>query len=264
MQLSTEAAVWEITRTISELSPADAQQKDNLCGPFHAARLLRDAGIAEWEGEPIDQDLIALHAGTRLPVVELGPQVPPGAASLRDYRYDLRRVDQELAGTSARGLAAAIERLSCGRLVCVPLTGKWTRLVVEKLLEAAPDSAVRLIGNIRTGHLWGSHPPLEALMAVLEGEEVPEPPPADWDAGHFVELMQLLRGRHGTLVIVRDSYPSLGWRGVYLQPPTALAAALTRGDGRGGGVLAVAQPERTGELEERARELGLKTEIWDN
>ena len=40
-----------------------------------------------------------------------------------------------------------------------------------------------------------------------------DPPPADWDTGHFVELAQLLRGRRGALVLVRDSYPTLGWAG---------------------------------------------------
>ena len=85
-----------------------SQQKDNLCGPFHAARILRDAGVTEWEGEPLDQDLVAWRTGTLLPVREHGPQVPPGAINWRDYRYELERVDDEHTGTDARPLARAV------------------------------------------------------------------------------------------------------------------------------------------------------------
>lgn len=262
MRSSTEA--WGITRHLGGLSPKDPQQRDNLCGPFHAARLLADAGITEFEGEQLDQDLVALHAGTALPQVEVGPQVPPGAANLRDYRFELPRVEQARSGTRLRGLVAAIESLSGGRLVCVPLCGEWTAETVEGLHGGAAEFGARLIANVRTGHFWGSRPPLEAVLAVLDGEEVVDPPPADWDVGHFVELMQLVRGRRGGFVLVRDSYPSLGWAGVHLQPPGAVAAALNRGDGRNGGVLAVAPSDRSAELERLGAELGVEVKMWDN
>ena len=243
---------------------AELQQRDNLCGPFHAARILREIGVTEWEGEPLDQDLVALHAGTALPKVEVGPQVPPGAINLRDYRHELPRVDPASSGTSLRGLVAAIELLSEGQLACVPLSGEWTSAAVEGLLAGVSDSSARLIANVRTGRLWGSRPPLQALLAVLDGEDVAEPPPSDWDTGHFVELMQLVRGRRGALVLVRDSYPSLGWAGVHLQPPVAVAAALMRGDGRGGGVLAVGSGETAAEVEQLSGLLGLHVKMWDN
>src|SRR3989442_1203929 len=131
-----------------------AQQKDNLCGPFWAARVLTDAGIESWDGEQLDDDLVALHAGTLLP---------------------------------------------------------------------EPDDG----------------------------------PPADWDVGHFCELELLVRGPGGALVVVHDSYPSFGWGGRHLQPPRAVAAALQRGDGREGGVLAVAPPEHSAYLEALARDLRL-------
>lgn len=266
MQSSTEG-VWEIRPAIPHLSPTahdEPQQRDNLCGPFHAARLLRDAGVIEFEGEPVDQDVVALHAGTALPEVEVGPQVPPGAVNLRDYRFQLPRVEQARAGTRLSGLIAAIEQLSQGRLVCVPLSGDWTGAAVEELLAGAGNSGTRLIANLRTGHFWGSRPPLHALLAVLDGEEVMRPPPAEWDVGHFVELVQLLRGRRGALVLVRDSYPSLGWAGVHLQPPGAVAAALHRGDGRMGGVLAVGPPSAGAQLERLAGDLGIHVKMWDN
>jgi uncharacterized protein DUF6885 len=252
MQLSTEV-----------VAPT-TQQKDNLCGPFHAARLLHAIGITEWDGEPLDQDLVALHAGTSLPAVEVGPQVPPDALNSREYRFELPRVDHERAGTSPRGLAAAIEELSGGRLACAPISGHWSAAAVEGLLVATAEHDVRLLANIRTGRLWASRPPLEVLLAVLDGEQVLQPPRPDWDVGHFVELVQLLRGRRGALVLVRDSYPALGWAGVHLQPPDALAAALIREDGRDGGVLAVGPPEIAAELDHLANQLGLQVKFWDN
>ena len=123
---------------------------------------------------------------------------------------------------------------------------------------------VRLIANLRTAPLWGSRPPLHAVLAHLDGHEVPDPPAPDWDVGHFVALEQLVRGRGGSFVVVRDTYPSLGWAGHHLQPPQALARALIRDDGRGGGVLAVIAPDGAAAVRALAGELGLKIEFWTN
>ena len=240
------------------------QQKDNLCGPFHVARVLLEAGVTEWDGMPIDQDLVALHAGTTLPADPRGPQVPAGAPSLQDYRHDLPRVDSDHAGTSATGLARAISVVSSGRLECVPLRGSWRADVVQRLAESLPRLGANLIANIRTGPLWSSSPPVEALLAELAGGRLQHVPGSEWDVGHFVVLVQLLRGSAGTLVLVRDSYPSLGWNAHYLQPTDALAAALTRGDGRQGGVLAVVSPSVADAVRAVAEELSLETELWDN
>ncbi len=238
----------------SELASGEheaVQQRDYLCGPFHGARVLRDFGVEA------DQDLVAARAGT---TYAADAEVPPGASSWRDYGPELACVDRRASGTSARGLASAIEQLSDGRLVAVPLRGKWSAALVEGVM--ALDA--RLIANLRTGLLWASRPPLAALLGALDGAEPDEPPAAEWDVGHFVELEQLVRGRRGSLVVVRDSYPSLGYGGVHLQPPAALARALNRDDGREGGVLAVAQPERRDAVRVVATELGLASEFWDN
>jgi hypothetical protein len=183
----------------------DAQQKDHLCGPFQGARLLLEAGVARWDGEPIDQDLIAARAGTVLPAVEDHPAVPPGARSLRNYRFQLEGGSPERAGTAPGALAAAIEAAASGALRCLPLRGRWSADRVERLVEAASDRRARLVANLRTGALWASRPPLEALLAALEEDEVADPPAADWDVGHYLELSRLIRGRRGSLVIVVDS-----------------------------------------------------------
>jgi hypothetical protein len=239
------------------------QQKDNLCGPFHAARVLRETGIVSWDGEELDQDLIALRAGTVLPDVEEGPQVPPGAVNFRDYRFELPRAAPVQAGTSAGGLADAIEAAAGGALSCIPLRGPWDAGAVERLVEAAPDIGARLLANISTGPLWGSRPPLEALLAHLDGEHVDAPAP-DWQVGHFVELSRVVGGRGGSFVLVVDTYPSLGWMGRHLQPPSAVAAALERDDGREGGVLAVVPSGGAAGALALARDLSLDIGLWDN
>lgn len=239
------------------------QQKDNLCGPFQAARVLWEAGVTEFNGDLVDQDLVASRADTVLPSRQLRPPGPPGAVSWHEYRYQLGLVEPADAGTQPAPLARAIEEISHGRLVCSPLTAAWDGSVVERLVADAPDG-VHLIANLRTGPLWGSRPPLDAVLAHLDGHDVPDPPAPDWDVGHFVQLARLVRGRGGALVVVHDTYPSLGWGGHHVQPPDAVARALIRDDGRGGGVLAVGAPSGADAVRALAGELGCELEFWTN
>lgn len=235
-----------------EVATRLAQQKDNLCGPFCAARILG-----------FDQDLVAVRAGTKLPGSAAAPSVPPGARSIAEYAFELPVVAEAESGTSAAGLIHAIESLSEGRLRCVPLRGEWTAERVAALVDEAPNLSARLIANIRTGKLWGSRPSAEQVLAELRGERSDGPPP-DWDVGHFVELKLLVRVAAGSLVVVHDTYPSLGLDGHHLQPPRVVAAALMRGDGREGGVLAVVPPDRADAVVAFARGLGLEVGAWDN
>jgi uncharacterized protein DUF6885 len=240
-----------------------AQQRDNLCGPFWAARVLVEAGFTEWSGEPIDEDLIAARAGTTLPAATDEPSVPPGAISLTNYRYDLPAALVEESGTSAEGLMRAIESASGGALRCVPIRGRWTAERIERLVSEAPGLGARLIANVLTGKLWASRPEVGVVLDELAGRPV-EDPAADWDVGHFVELVMLIRGPKNALVVVQDSYPTLGVQGRHLQPPRALAAALLRGDGREGGVLAVVAREKANAVAALAAELGLEIGTWNN
>jgi hypothetical protein len=240
-----------------------AQQKDNLCGPFWAARFLRDAGFDTWDGARVDEDLLALRAGTLLPDAPPDASVPRGAASKADYAVELPVVPADAAGTAAGALAGAIEAVSGGALRCVPLRGPWLAERVEHVVERGRGLGARLLANLRTGRLWGSRPPVETLLAELTGRSAPAPP-ADWDVGHFCELGLVVRGPAGSLVVVRDSYPSLGWSGTHLQPPRVVAEALVRDDGRDGGVLAVVPADGAGAVETLGRALGLEVAVWDN
>jgi hypothetical protein len=247
-------------------APNGEQQKDNLCGAFWGARVLRDRGFLTWDGEEVDEDLVALRAGTVLPEASASPSVPPGVVSRTGYRFPLGTAPEAQSGTSAKGLAGVIEAASGGALRCVPVRGAWTGERVRDLIKGVRrmPGAPRLIANVRTGRLWGSRPSPQMLLDELDGREV-SGPPADWDVGHFVELAELLAGAAGgSLVVVRDSYPTLGWQGHHLQPPRAIAAALNRGDGREGGVLAVAPAAHAGAVESLAADLGLDAGTWDN
>ena len=75
-----------------------AQQKDNLCGPFWAARVLLEAGFIEWSGEPIDEDLIASRAELGRWIVEPDPHRAEQAARVADepVTYEVRVVDERI------------------------------------------------------------------------------------------------------------------------------------------------------------------------
>ena len=251
---------------IAMLHARELPQKDNLCGCFWAAIALRAAGIEETGGEPIDQDRIAWEAGTVLPADTSGNYVPPGAAPRRDYRLSLPVTRHAgAAGTSAPGLARALERLADGRLVVLAVAGPWNRASVVDLVAttAALAPATTLVANIRSGRLWGSRPHPRALLDHLAGRDA-DGPPAEWDVGHFVNLAALVRGRRGALVVVRDSYRSLGWDGHHLQPADVLARALERGDGREGGVLCISPAADAEALRARLRGGGYELRHWDN
>jgi hypothetical protein len=242
-------------------------QKDGCCGPFWGAIALRAFGIERFGNEPVDQDLLAVQSSTTLDG-ESDPYeaLPPRSKPRLDYRLPLPVADHPAAsGTSARGVADGIERVGGGRVSVLPVTGPWTAESVESLLdvvaEVAPDAV--LIANWATRHLWGSHPTPQAVLAHLAGQDA-EGPPAEWDVGHFANLVALLRGPGGSFVVVRDSYPALGWEGHHLQPPSAAAAALRRGDGKEGGVLVVLRASAGDEVRSRLENGGFELRHWDN
>ena len=265
MASAAVTAVPELER-LASLHARALPQKDNLCGAFWVALALQAAGFTERGGEPVDQDLVALRAGTRLPAGDPASFVPRGAAPRRDYRLRLPLADDPAAfGTSVPALARALVELSDGDLASVPVAGPWEPARVLELVEAvaaAVPSAI-LVANLRSGRLWGSRPDATVLLAHLAGAAV-DPPPPEWDVGHFATLVATIRGPGASLVVVRDTYPSLGWRGYHLQPPEALAAALERGDGREGGVLGLCAARDGDALRARLAENGFVLRHWNN
>ena len=246
-------------RGLGGLYEREGAQKDQLCGAFWGSLVLTAAG------HPADQDEVALHAGTSLAEGDPSGWLPPGAPPRTDYRLAIPAApDEPSSGTSASGLARSVEELSGGALAVVPVAGPWTDRTVVALVEAAaalPEAA--LIANLRTGRLWGSRPSPTLLLDHLLGRR-PEPPAPDWDCGHFLTIAGTLGGPGGALILLRDTYPQLGWNGHHLQPTGAVAAALGRGDGKEGGVLCVCGANEAEELSSRLRELGFELRLWDN
>lgn len=254
------AAVVTGPAGIEDLHEAEIPQKDNLCGCFWGSLVLKAAGV------DADQDAVAAEAGTTLPEGDPSTFVPPGETPRRDYRLELPLADPPgSSGTSAQGLARAVERLGEGRLAVVPTAGPWTGDTVTGLVEAvaAAAPATTIVANVRTGAFWGSRPAPAAFLSVVLGHDVPGPP-ADWDTGHFVNLAAVVRGPGGALVLVRDSYRSLGWAGHYLQPAVAVAAGLVRGDGREGGVLCFASASDAQAVRTALEDAGYDLRLWDN
>jgi hypothetical protein len=234
-------------------------QKDQLCGAFWGALVLSASG------HPASQEEVALRAGTTLAEGDPAGWLPPGAAPRADYEAAIPIASYgPLAGTSATGVARGIVGLSGGALAAVPVAGPWSAATLVSLVEiAARTPGCVLIANLRTGHLWGSRPPARLLIDHLHGRRVEGPPP-DWDCGHFLTIAACVGGPGGALVIVRDTYPQLGWNGYHPQPAAALAAALDRGDGYEGGVLCACEAQAGDSLTRRLGEAGFEVRHWDN
>jgi hypothetical protein len=244
--------------TLAALYAEEAQQMDNLCGCFWGSLTLRAAGF------DADQEAVALEARSILPGGDPLTHIFPGSTPRDDYRVDLpMAIVPETAGTAAPPLAAAIERLSGSALAAIPVAGPWSADHVCVLMDAAATTPATLIANVRTGLFWGARPDPEVVIAHLNGAS-PDPPPADWDVGHFVNLATLVRGPVGALVVVRDTYQELGFSGHHLQPPDRVAAALHRDDGSEGGVLAVCAAVAADGLREHLQAEGFELRHWDN
>ncbi len=254
------------SRELLALHAGELPQRDDLCGAFCVALALRAAGIEQWSSEPVDQDAVALAAGTLVSALADPGSLPRGETGRRDYRLSLPSVAQAaLAGTTASGLLGAIEALSEGRLAAIPCSGPWTPASLAGLFDlvAGLERPATLVANLATRHLWGSHADIEQLLGyLLDGR--PAGPEPDWDVGHFVCLIGRVRGPGGSLYGVADTYRSLGSRGIHLQPQERLAAAVERRDMPAGGIIAIVSAQEASAVRAGAATLGLSEGSWDN
>jgi hypothetical protein len=251
-------------RELLALHEHELPQRDDLCGAFCGSLALGAAGLAGRDREPLDQDAVAVAAGSVIATTH--GCLPYGESGRRDYRLAIPAIDDAaVSGTTAAGVQRAIETLSDGRLVAVPLAGPWSAPTLDGLFEllAGYEQTVTLIANLATHHLWGSRPSVSGLLDyLLEG--TPEGPEPDWHVGHFVTVVGRVTGPRGNLYAIADTYPALGDRGVHLQPRERLAAALERRDMPEGGMLAVVFADDAQRTREGVAALGLREAIWDN
>lgn len=254
-------------RELLEAHARELPQRDDLCGAFCGALALRAAGIEGRDGAPLDQDEVALAAGSVVSGVREAGVLPHGEPGRRDYRLALPSIDDpDLSGTTTAGLIDAIATLSGGALAAVPYTGPWDAGTLGGLFElaCALERPATLVANFATHHLWGGRASVAQLLGYLF-DGVREGPPPDWDVGHFACVVGRARGPAGSLYVLADTYPALGDAGVHMQPQERLAAALERRDmPAGGGVIAVVAAEDAAAVRAGAAALGLAEGVWDN
>jgi hypothetical protein len=261
-----QATLLAGTRELLEMHARELPQRDDLCGAFCGALALNAAGLRGSSGETLDQDAVAVAAGSVVAVARDPGTLPAGETGRRDYRLAIPTVeDEEHSGTTAAGLIEAIASLSAGRVEPIPLAGPWTASSLAATFELAAGLGrpVSLLANLATRHLWGGGASTAQLLGfLLDGGE--DGPPPDWDVGHFACVFGRIEGPGGRLYGLADTYPSLGSRGVHMQPEARLAAAIARVDMPAGGVVAVVAAEDAQELRAGAAAIGLREAIWDN
>jgi hypothetical protein len=237
------------------------QQHDNLCGPYWIALLLRSRGFHQLTPEQVAQ-----CAGSVLPTGDPKTWLPRNASPRDDYSITLPiAAGLSDAGTSAQGLMAAVATLSAGTYTLVPVQTEWSADRVEAMLDLCRHPTWNAIPlcNIRTDRLWGASLPVSDAIAYLNGATI-TPPPPDWNVGHFLALAGTVKGSARSLILTCDTYPSFGWQGYHLQSADAIAQALNRGDGNGGGILLFVATENKESVEHCIKEAGFEIEAWDN
>ena len=247
---------------IMQVHQQAGQQPDNLCGPYWVSILLRSQGF-NVTPEDVTPEAVAQLARTVLPTGDPATWLPAGATSKQGYSLPLPSTAcLSQAGTSAQGLIAAVNQLTAGTLILLPLQTRWTIDRIQALLQLCQTWRVVPLCNIRTSPLWGTGLAVSDAIAYLNGQAI-VPPEADWNVGHFLTLAGTVQGVK-SLILVCDTYPHFGWQGYHLQPAEAIAQALNRDDGTGGGVLLLIRSEDQLEISQQAKAIDLAIEVWDN
>ena len=147
MQTSPFGAVRLVPEppALSALHAEEMPQKDQLCGAFWGTLALAAAG------HRADQDEVALRAGTSLATGDPSEWLPPGASPRTDYRLAIPVAEDEpSSGTSATGVARAVEELSEGALAVVPVAGfirSFTSLGHMKVATRVADSVPFVVNS---------------------------------------------------------------------------------------------------------------------
>lgn len=254
------------SRSLLRTHARELPQRDDLCGAFCGALALSAAGIERWRGEAVDQDAVAVAAGTVVSRVPDLTALPHSERGRRDYRIAPPLVDDAaVSGTNCAGVVAALRELSDERVVALAYVGPWTAEALDGMFDAvaALSAPATLIANVATRHLWGGAAGATRLLDyLLDGTD--DGPAPDWDVGHFVCVVARTRGPGGDLYAIADTYPSLGVGGVHVQPGERLARALQRPGMAPGGMIAAVTTADAAQVRAAAHALGLREGVWDN
>jgi hypothetical protein len=251
--------LWSGAQELIRAQQQQLPQRDDLCGAFWGAAALAaldkrniiEEDVAELAGVTVALSYTSDHPAAR----------PPGVAPNLDYRRELPRSSRpESAGTSATGLVRAIPQASEERLEVLPTSGPFS---VERLASLFDELEVRtapfaLLANVATKDLWCSHATWTELLDYLN-TGLDDGPASEWAVGHWIALLGTVTGTKGTLVLVADTYPSLGAVGLHLQPIERLARAL-----EGRGLLLVSLVEHCGDIARDLETAKLTIGAWDN
>lgn len=242
-----------------------APQKDEFCGSFWGAVVLRTSGVHTFADDPVDQDTVAVHAGTLCSRVPSPSDLPPGERSRTDYRLPPTVTDDSReAGTAANGLGRAVERISDGGLSAIPIRGPWSvQLTCDVMTAALSEHSACLLANVATAPLWYSHAEPSAIDRYLEtGVDTGES--SEWQVGHFVALLGWVIGPGGRALLVADTYLSLGRGGIHLQAIERVVTSLQRPGLPAGGLILLVDADRRAATEDRLRAQGAELKWWDN
>src|ERR1700722_20465945 len=90
---SLEVTLLPGARGLLALHALELPQRDDLCGAFCGALALGAAGFADRGGEPVDQDAVALAAGSIVSGIRESGVLPHGEPGRRDYRIALPQIE---------------------------------------------------------------------------------------------------------------------------------------------------------------------------
>ena len=154
---------------------------------------------------------------------------PTAKRGRRDYRLAIPAIeDSERLRHDRRGRRGgdrgALRRARCE---AIPFAARG-RADARRAVRAAGrlEHPATLIANLATHHLWGSRASVAAAARLPARRRAATGPAPDWDVGPLRVRRRPRRGPRGQPVRVADTYPSLGDRGVHLQPRERLAAAI--------------------------------------
>lgn len=248
-----------------------------MCGAYVVAYLLRAYGFTEYEGLPVDEDLVGWYSGTALTAGQLAgdpntvPQRAGRVVGMRlDYKYPVRTADSPAtSGTAPEALGHAVATITGGRLTAIPvrgadgaLTGEESSRLLGVYFSSAGAWDAQLVANVQTGLLKEALVETYDLLGSLLGL-ADYGPMRSWDVGHYFHVAGRTPGPPESYLI-RDSYKALGLGGYHVQPADSLARAVHREDGVEGGYLILAPAARAGEIRQSLDSAGLEVGYWDN
>jgi len=268
---------------------------ENTCGPYHLTYILRALGYRQHRDIEISEEYLAKLARTRIAPEEYRSrisgllEVMHGKASIEEasrkygrilYRYDMLVSDKpEELGTSAEGVKYALETVTEGKLVGIPIPSRkgdrilfteqafknLVNLLIDKVEEWKYQAILNLQTSLLVNQVAAHHDILVALLARDLEEALGKSP---WRVGHFVSLAGFIRRKWSNgediLLLIRDTYKGIGYHGYHIQPLENVRKALIRDDGREGGILLIVERDYAQQVEREIRNIGLEIALWDN